>query len=180
MYYILRAAGHPESSKDIEEMMDNGSSLERVLNIPWLSNVSNNNISLRRKELSRERKQKWVFKKTQSGRFNRLIKMCGDKLGTKATIEVFDKLGRDTGLKEYNALIAVCLEKARTSNDEDDALEHMSEAFKTLKKMRERGFQVEEGTYGPFLMYFIDMGMVEEFFFSVDLSKKGIRVLLLG
>ncbi|MBA0606612.1 hypothetical protein Godav_019054 [Gossypium davidsonii] len=173
MYYILRAAGHPESSKDIEEMMDNGSSLGRVLNIPWLSNVSNNNISLRRKELSRERKQKWVFKKTQSGRFNRLIKMCGDKLGTKATIEVFDKLGRDTGLKEYNALIAVCLEKARTSNDEDDALEHMSEAFKTLKKMRERGFQVEEGTYGPFLMYFIDMGMVEEFFFFCGPIKEG-------
>ncbi|MBA0580270.1 hypothetical protein Gorai_022497, partial [Gossypium raimondii] len=154
-------------------MMDNGSSLGRVLNIPWLSNVSNNNISLRRKELSRERKQKWVFKKTQSGRFNRLIKMCGDKLGTKATIEVFDKLGRDTGLKEYNALIAICLEKARTSNDEDDALEHMSEAFKTLKKMRERGFQVEEGTYGPFLMYFIDMGMVEEFFFFCGPIKEG-------
>ncbi|MBA0759253.1 hypothetical protein Gotri_022166 [Gossypium trilobum] len=167
------SAGHPESSKDIDEMMDNGSSLGRVLNIPWLSNVSNNNISLRRKELSRERKQKWVFKKTQSGRFNRLIKMCGDKLGTKATIEVFDKLGRDTGLKEYNALIAVCLEKARTSNDEDDALEHMSEAFKTLKKMRERGFQVEEGTYGPFLMYFIDMGMVEEFFFFCGPIKEG-------
>ncbi|KAK8312989.1 hypothetical protein V6Z12_D01G078900 [Gossypium hirsutum] len=171
--HSILCTGHPESSKDIEEMMDNGSSLERVLNIPWLSNVSNNNISLRRKELSRERKQKWVFKKTQSGRFNRLIKMCGDKLGTKATIEVFDKLGRDTGLKEYNALIAVCLEKARTSNDEDDALEHMSEAFKTLKKMRERGFQVEEGTYGPFLMYFIDMGMVEEFFFFCGPIKEG-------
>ncbi|XP_017620525.1 pentatricopeptide repeat-containing protein At4g04790, mitochondrial isoform X2 [Gossypium arboreum] len=167
------SAGPAESSKDIEKMMDNGSSLGRVLNIPWLSNASNYNISFRRKELSRERKQKWVFKKTQSGRFNRLIKMCGDKLGTKATIEFFDKMGRDTGLKEYNALIAVCLEKARTSNDEDDALEHMSEAFKTFKKMRERGFQVEEGTYGPFLMYFIDMGMVEEFFFFCGPIKEG-------
>ncbi|KAG8502692.1 hypothetical protein CXB51_000511 [Gossypium anomalum] len=177
--HSILCTGPPESSKDIEEMMDNGSSLGRVLNIPWLSNVSNNNISpnnnisFRRKELSRERKQKWVFKKTQSGRFNRLIKMCGDKLGTKATIEVFDKLGRGTGLKEYNALIAVCLEKARTSNDEDDALEHMSEAFNTFKKMRERGFQVEEGTYGPFLMYFIDMGMVEEFFFFCGPIKEG-------
>ncbi|KAH1121052.1 hypothetical protein J1N35_004212 [Gossypium stocksii] len=169
----ILCTGPPESLKDIEEMMDNGSSLGRVLNIPWLSNVSNNNIPLRRKELSRERKQKWVFKKTLSGRFNRLIKICGDKLGTKATIEVFDKLGRDTGLKEYNALIAVCLEKARTSNDEDDALEHMSEAFKTFNKMRERGFQVEEATYGPFLMYFIDMGMVEEFFFFCGPIKEG-------
>ncbi|KAK5844681.1 pentatricopeptide repeat-containing protein At4g04790, mitochondrial isoform X1 [Gossypium arboreum] len=171
--HSILCTGPAESSKDIEKMMDNGSSLGRVLNIPWLSNASNYNISFRRKELSRERKQKWVFKKTQSGRFNRLIKMCGDKLGTKATIEFFDKMGRDTGLKEYNALIAVCLEKARTSNDEDDALEHMSEAFKTFKKMRERGFQVEEGTYGPFLMYFIDMGMVEEFFFFCGPIKEG-------
>ncbi|KAK8706080.1 hypothetical protein V6N13_049658 [Hibiscus sabdariffa] len=157
--------GARESSCDPKEMMNDEGSLGRELDIPWISSFSNNNISLKRKELSRERKQKWVYKKTQVGRFNRLIMMCGDKLGTKATMEVFDKLGRDTGLKEYNALIAVCLEKARTSNDEDDALEHMSEAFRTFKKMRERGFQVEEGTYGPFLMYFIDMGMVEEFFF---------------
>ncbi|KAL4273268.1 hypothetical protein GQ457_13G002560 [Hibiscus cannabinus] len=171
--YSILHTGARESSHDPEEMMNDEGSLGRELDIPWMSNFSNNNISLKRKELSRERKQKWVYKKTQVGRFNRLIKMCGDKLGTKATMEVFDKLGRETGLKEYNALIAVCLEKARTSNDEDDALEHMSEAFRTFKKMRERGFQVEEGTYGPFLMYFIDMGMVEEFFFFCGPIKEG-------
>ncbi|KAE8703191.1 hypothetical protein F3Y22_tig00110472pilonHSYRG00005 [Hibiscus syriacus] len=88
------------------------------------------------------------YKKAHVGRFNRLIKLCGDKLGTQATMEIFDNLGRESGLKEYNALIAVCLEKARTSNDEDDALEHMSEAFRTFKKIREQGFEVEEGTYG--------------------------------
>ncbi|EOY12569.1 Tetratricopeptide repeat-like superfamily protein, putative isoform 1 [Theobroma cacao] len=130
------------------------------------------------KEVSRERKQKWVFKTSQVIRFNRLIKMCGDKLGTKATMEVFDKLGRETGLKEYNALIELCLENARTSDDEDVALEHISEAFRTFKKMRERGFQVEEETIGPFLMYFIDRGMVEEFFFFCGPIKDGNPSLL--
>ncbi|XP_021287856.1 pentatricopeptide repeat-containing protein At4g21880, mitochondrial-like isoform X3 [Herrania umbratica] len=130
------------------------------------------------KEVSRERKQKWVFKTSQVIRFNRLIKMCGDKLGAKATMEVFDKLGRETGLKEYNALIALCLENARTSDDEDVALEHISEAFRTFKKMRERGFQVEEETYGPFLIYFIDRGMVEEFFFFCGPIKDGNPSLL--
>ncbi|KAE8734917.1 Tetratricopeptide repeat-like superfamily protein, putative isoform 4 [Hibiscus syriacus] len=169
----ILSVGAPRISCDSEEMMNDGSSLGRELNVPWISNYSNNNILLRRKELSRERKQKWVYKKAHVGRFNRLIKVCGDKLGTKATMEVFDKLGRETGLKEYNALIAVCLEKARTSNDEDDALEHMSEAFRTFKKMREQGFEVEEGTYGPILLYFIDNGMVEEFFFFCGPIKEG-------
>ncbi|XP_022716955.1 pentatricopeptide repeat-containing protein At4g04790, mitochondrial-like isoform X1 [Durio zibethinus] len=152
-------------------MTNNRSSLGRVLYIPWLSNLSNDNISPKQKEVSHERKQKWVFKKTQVNRFNQLIKMCGNKLGTKVTMEVFYKLGRETGLKEYNALIAVCL--ARTSDDEDVALEHISEAFRTFKKMRERGFQVEEETYGPFLRYFIDMGMVEEFHFFCGPIKEG-------
>ncbi|XWS51936.1 hypothetical protein CRYUN_Cryun11dG0024700 [Craigia yunnanensis] len=169
----ILCAGALDSSQDSEEMTNNRSSLGGVLAIPWLSNLSNNNISLRRKEVSRERKHKWVFKKTQVNRFNRLIKMCGDKLGTKATMEVFDKLGRETGVKEYNALIAVCLEKARTSDDEEIDLEHISEAFRTFKKMREQGFQVEEGTYGPFLLYFIEMGMVEEFFFFCGPIKDG-------
>ncbi|XP_022716949.1 pentatricopeptide repeat-containing protein At4g04790, mitochondrial-like isoform X2 [Durio zibethinus] len=169
----ILCVGASDSSWDSEETTNNRSSLGRVLSIPWLSNLSNNNILPKQKEVSRERKQKWVFKKTQVNRFNRLIKMCGDKLGTKATMEVFDKLGRETGLKEYNALIAVCLEKARTSDDEDSALEHISEAFRTFKKMRERGFQVEEGTYGPFLRYFIDMGMVDEFHFFCGPIKEG-------
>ncbi|XVE80295.1 hypothetical protein DITRI_Ditri14bG0128400 [Diplodiscus trichospermus] len=168
-------AGASDSSHDSEEVTNSRSSLGRELAIPWLSNLSKNYISLRRKIVSRERKEKWVFKKTQVNRFNRLIKMCGDKLGTKATMELFDKFGRETGVKEYNALIAVCLEKARTSGDEEVALEHIAEAFTTFKKMREWGFQVEEGTYGPFLLYFIEMGMVEEFFFFCRVIKEGNR-----
>ncbi|XVF03983.1 hypothetical protein REPUB_Repub05bG0041200 [Reevesia pubescens] len=165
--------GASDSSQDSEEITNNGSSLGKVLSIPWFSNLSNKNISLRRKEVSRERKQKWVHKKTQVPRFNRLLKLCGDKLGPRVALQVFDKLGRETGLKEYNAIIAVCLEKARTSDDEDEALYHISEAFRNFKKMKEEGFQVEEETYGPFLMYFIDMGMVEEFHFFCGPIKEG-------
>ncbi|XVF70531.1 hypothetical protein PTKIN_Ptkin11bG0169000 [Pterospermum kingtungense] len=155
-------------------MSNSWSSSERLLTIPWLSRLSNHDPSLRRKEVSRERKQKWVYKNTQGDRFKRLIKMCGDKLGTDATMVVFDKLGRETGLKEYNALIAICLEKARNSDDDEVALENVSEAFKAFNKMREQGFPVEEGTYGLFLLYFIDMGMVEEFFFFCGSLKEGM------
>lgn len=154
-------------------MTNNWSSYGSLLTIPWLSQLSNHDRSLRRKEVSRERKQKWVYKNTQGDRFKRLIKMCGDKLGTEATIAVFGNLGRETGLKEYNGLIAICLEKARNSDDDEVALEHVSEAFKTFKKMREQGFQLGEGTYGQFLLYFIDMGMVEEFFFFCGSIKEG-------
>ncbi|XVF77629.1 hypothetical protein PTKIN_Ptkin14bG0061600 [Pterospermum kingtungense] len=166
------SAGALDSLQNSEEMTYNLSSLGKDLSMASLPNSSNNNTLLRLKEVSRERKQKLISKKTEGNRFNKLIKMCGDNLGTKSTMEVFDKLGRETGLKEYNALIAVCLEKARTSNNEDDALEHISEAFTALRKMKERGFQVEEGTYGPLLLYFIDMGMVNEFFFVCEHIKE--------
>ncbi|XP_022733606.1 pentatricopeptide repeat-containing protein At4g04790, mitochondrial-like isoform X2 [Durio zibethinus] len=169
----ILCVGALDSSQDSEEMTNDRSSLGGVLDLPWLSNLSNNNISVGQKEVSHERKQKWAFKKSQANYFNKLIKTCGDKLGTKATMEVFDKLGRETGVTEYNALIAVCLEKARTSDDEKVAFEHISEAFRTFKKMREQGFQLEEGTYGPLLMYFIDMGMVEEFFCFCEPIKDG-------
>ncbi|XP_059441393.1 pentatricopeptide repeat-containing protein At4g04790, mitochondrial-like isoform X2 [Corylus avellana] len=151
---------------------DDVKSLKEVLNIPWFSSLSHNNISVNRKEVARERKQKWIFKSTQVNRFNRLITMCGQKLGTETTVQVFDRLGRETGLKEYNALIGLYIERARTSNDEDIALEQIHKAFRIFESMREQGFQLEEETYGPLLMYFIDMGMAEEFHFFCEVIRK--------
>ncbi|XP_062169018.1 pentatricopeptide repeat-containing protein At4g04790, mitochondrial-like isoform X2 [Alnus glutinosa] len=151
---------------------DDEKSLKEVLNIPWFSNLSHNNTSVNRKEVSRERKQKWIFKSTQGNRFSRLITMCGQKLGTETTVQVFGKLGRETGLKEYNALIGLYIQRARTSNDEDIALEQIHKAFRIFESMREQGFQLEEETYGPFLMYLIDMGMVEEFHFFCEVIRK--------
>lgn len=140
-------------------------SLKKELEIPWFPSISNHIISLRRKEVVRERKQKWVFKSTQVGRFNKLVAMCADKVGSDTAVDIFGKLGRETGVKEYNALIKVCIEKARSATDEDEALEQIHRAFRFFKSMKDNGFQLEEETYGPFLAYLIDMAMVEEFHF---------------
>lgn len=141
------------------------SSLDNVLEIPWDKILSQNSITLRRKEISRNRKQKWVFKDTQSRRFERLVNMCAEKLGTDATINVFGKLGRETGVKEYNALIGLCIKKSKEVEDEEVTLEQIYKAYQLFKSMREEGFQLEEETYGQFLTFLIDMEMVEEFNF---------------
>ncbi|KAF2285830.1 hypothetical protein GH714_008293 [Hevea brasiliensis] len=106
-------------------------SLENKLEIPWVPNFHTEIRSERRKET----------------------------LGVRATMVAFGKLGRENGVKEYNALIEICINKARESDDEDFALEYISRAFKLMKLMKEQGFQLENETYGPFLMYIIDMGV---------------------
>ncbi|KAE9458187.1 hypothetical protein C3L33_09911, partial [Rhododendron williamsianum] len=160
------------SSDSIEE---NDEYVGSVLDTPWFSTLSHSNISLRRKEVSRDRKQKWIFKSTQTHRFDRLVKMCGQKLGTDATIQVFGKLGRETGVKEFNALIGLCIAKARETRYEDVWLQEISKVYKILMLMRERGFKLEEESYGPFLMLLIDMEMVEEFHFFCGAIRDGIR-----
>ncbi|KAL0320763.1 UNVERIFIED_CONTAM: Pentatricopeptide repeat-containing protein, mitochondrial [Sesamum radiatum] len=162
---------YDEMDLDWDDEYQGEPSVGTVLDFPWLARMSNINISLRRKEVSRERKQKWVFKNAQSSRFGRLVKMCARKLGPDATIEVFGKLGKETGVKEYNALIKVCIETARDTTDEDVSLEQIYKAYQILKLVRENGFKIEEETYGQFLMYLIDFGMVEEFFFFHELIK---------
>ncbi|KAM7504121.1 hypothetical protein LguiB_003025 [Lonicera macranthoides] len=139
--------------------------LERVFDIPWLPSLSSNNTSLRRKDVSRERKAKWVFKSTQHDRLGRLLKMCGQKLGSDATLQVFGKLGRESGVKEYNGLMRLCIDTARKTEDEDVALDQIYKAYQLFKSMQEQGFPIEEETYGPFIMYLIDMALVEEFQF---------------
>ncbi|GFZ12476.1 tetratricopeptide repeat (TPR)-like superfamily protein [Actinidia rufa] len=140
-----------------------GTSDDKSLEIPWFSSMTRNNISLRRREVSRDRKQKWIFKSNQTHRFDRLVRKCAQKLGADATIQVFGKLGRETGVKEYNALIGLCIEKARKTQDEEVSLQQICKAYQLFKLMREQGFQLEEESYGPFLICLIDMEMVEEF-----------------
>ncbi|XXG82968.1 hypothetical protein AAC387_Pa10g0838 [Persea americana] len=146
-------------------------SSDNVLNIPWGSDKSITCSSPLRKELSRERKGRWIYKNTQMHRFDQLVRMSAQKLGTEATLDVFGKLGRETGVKEYNALINLCIEKAREGNDEDISLDHIHKAFQLFSSMREQGFPLEEETYGPFLVYLIDMGMIQEFHFFSKFVK---------
>lgn len=89
--------------------------------------------------------------------------MCADKLGAEYALEFFGKLGRETGVKEFNALIRVYLNKARACRDIDSAVEHIYRSYRLFEMMRDRGLQIEEDSYGPFLLYLVDVGMFEEF-----------------
>ena len=144
----------------------------RLLDIPWAPTISQNSASLHRREVARGRKQLWTFNSSQGGRFGRLVRMCTHKLGANTTIKVFGKLDRETGVKEFNYMIEICIEKARKTDDEDVALEEFHRAYVIFESMRERGFEIGEETYGPFLMFIIDMHMVEEFHFYCDNIKK--------
>ncbi|KAH6835532.1 hypothetical protein C2S53_015625, partial [Perilla frutescens var. hirtella] len=146
--------------------------VRNVLVLPWLERLSNHSISLLRKEVSQDRKQKWVFKNTLTSRYKRLVKMCATKLGSDTAVELFGRLGRENGLKEFNSLIKICIEKARETTDEDESLQQIYMAYQILKLVRESGFQLEEETYGQFLMYLIDFGMSEEFFFFHELIRE--------
>ncbi|KAF8016362.1 hypothetical protein BT93_H1769 [Corymbia citriodora subsp. variegata] len=145
-------------------------SLEVVLSKPFFADMSQAK-ALLHKEALRERKQRWIFKNTLVRRYDRLVKMCAQVLGTEATLQVFGKLGHETGVKEYNALITICIEKARRSDDEEVALQEIHKAFRLFESMKEQGFRIGEDTYGPFLMYLIDIEMVEEFDFFGRLIK---------
>ncbi|XP_018810795.2 pentatricopeptide repeat-containing protein At4g04790, mitochondrial [Juglans regia] len=167
----ILCGGALDSSADLQGT-DDVHSLKKVLDIPWFSKLSHHGISRHRKDVSRARKQKWIYKSSHGNRFNQLVTMCGQKLGMEATMQVFVKLGRETGVKEYNTLIRICIEKARTSNDEDITLEQTHKVFRLFESMGEQGFQIEEATYGPFLMYLIEMGMVQEFHFFCEVFRK--------
>ncbi|XP_050218346.1 pentatricopeptide repeat-containing protein At4g04790, mitochondrial-like isoform X2 [Mercurialis annua] len=138
-------------------------SLESVLSIPWCQQVSHQNVTQQRKDLSRTRKKTYVFKSTQKIRFNKLFKRMDQKLGPDVIIDLCNRLGRETGAKEYNAVMKLSIERATASKDKDSASKQISVALELFKLMKEEGFHQDEETYSPFLMYFIDMGMVEEF-----------------
>lgn len=140
--------------------------------VPWLEKLSHNSISMWRKEVSQDKKQKWVFKDGQYPRYKRLVKMCATKLGSDHTVHLFGKLGRENGLEEFNELIKICIEKARETTDEEVSLQEIYKAYQLFKLVRESGFQIEEKTYGQFLMYLIDFEMFEEFFFFHELIRE--------
>ncbi|WCJ37205.1 Pentatricopeptide repeat (PPR) superfamily protein [Euphorbia peplus] len=159
------------SSPKPQEMSEDTSS-QTSLDMPWYLNISNHKISYRRKEISRVRKQKHVFKSTQVNRFQRLVSLCGQKLGSRAFIGVIGKLGRDSGAKEFKAIIKLSIDEARASDDEDFILDKISTALQHLKLMNDQGFQLDDNTYGPILMYLIDMSMAQEFDYICGEIKK--------
>ncbi|XP_014621778.1 pentatricopeptide repeat-containing protein At4g04790, mitochondrial-like [Glycine soja] len=169
---LLNAAGKSAKKPDSEEI-DGAKKFEEMSNLSWLSSVSQNNILLQRKEQSRKKKQKCVFDFTQESRFQKLIEVCARILGPEATIELFGKVGREPGVKGYNTLVEMCIDKARGTDDEDITIEELGKVFNLFKSTREQGLELQEQTYRLLLLYLIDMRMVEEFkFFCVVIKDE--------
>ncbi|ESQ55177.1 hypothetical protein EUTSA_v10024397mg [Eutrema salsugineum] len=103
------------------------------------------------------------FKKNQSQILKKLAKGCARKLGHETMFEVLAKMGKEADQKEYNARIQFCIKHARRSNDAEYVLDQLGKAIEFFKEMRQLGFSIDEGTYGPFFKYLVDMEMVEEF-----------------
>ncbi|XP_074301784.1 pentatricopeptide repeat-containing protein At4g04790, mitochondrial-like isoform X2 [Silene latifolia] len=150
---------------------DGDDSMEGNSNLPWFSNLFNSSTPLRRKELSRDRKIKWIFKNTQKLRFDKLVSLCLARLGTGSMFGVLTKLGRGSGLKEYNACIRGCIETARNCKDEKAEITQILEAYRLLQLMKERGFPIEEEVFGPFLIYLIDKHMEDQFILLLEIVK---------
>ncbi|KAG8058050.1 hypothetical protein GUJ93_ZPchr0002g26570 [Zizania palustris] len=149
----------PEESENGEEFVGN-----KILDMEWFAvPPPSNPLVAWQKEVARERKRRYIFKNTESRRFTRLMQKCADKLGAESALEFFGKLGRETGTKEFHALIRVCLAKAKTCWDIDSVVVHIYRAYRLFEMMRDRGFQILEDSYGPFLLYLMDVGMSEEF-----------------
>lgn len=89
-------------------------------------------------------------------RFDQLVRMSAQKIAQKLLLMSLVNL-EEIGIKEYNALINLCIEKAREGNEEDISLDHMHKAFQLFSSLRKQGFPLEEETYGPFLVYLIDI-----------------------
>lgn len=136
--------------------------VNNLLGIEWDHNPSPV-LNVHRKAMTRERKKRYIFRNTESGRYNKLMKISAKRLGSGPTLEFFDKLGRGSSPKECNALIGVCISEARMSRDPNEAFECIAEACKLLLLMKEKGFEIEEASYGPILSYLVDFKMVEEF-----------------
>ncbi|CAH2071642.1 unnamed protein product [Thlaspi arvense] len=143
---------------------EKSSSEKNVLKIPSFTTKIPICISERSKEMSRERKERRVYKKDALSRhFKKRFRDYAQTLGTETTFGSFDRVSREMSVTEYNAMVGVYLERAERSNDLEYALGNIEKAFEVLKSMRDRGFAIEESVYGPLLDYFIDMDMVDEF-----------------
>ncbi|XP_010448975.1 PREDICTED: pentatricopeptide repeat-containing protein At4g21880, mitochondrial-like [Camelina sativa] len=128
--------------------------------------------SQRPKLASRGRMQTENYQKKQSEIMERLAKGCVRKLGTETMVAVLNKMGKEAGEKEYNAVTKLCISQARRSNDAEYALDQIGKAIEHLKEMKQLGFAIREGAYGPFFKYLVDMEMVEEFMILKEFIKE--------
>lgn len=149
-----------EGSEDAGET----ATTNKILDFEWFQAPSSKDPTMHyRREIARERKKQYIFKNVESRRYTKLMQLCANKLGTESTVEFFEKLGRETGVKEFGSLIRLCLNKARACNDVDSAVEYIYRAYHLFETMRDKGLMIEQDIYGPFLLYLVDVGLSEEF-----------------
>lgn len=144
------------------------------LDVPWinsdiLNNSCSNLISSRRRAILRERKTNLTYKNNQGHRIQRLMKMLPNKLGDP--FQVITKLGQTPDVNVYIATISDHIQKARDAEDEEVALEEIYKIFELFKSMKEYGVEIGDNMYGQFLMFLIDMRMVEELYLFSNLIK---------
>ncbi|KAM7261799.1 hypothetical protein ACFE04_020876 [Oxalis oulophora] len=107
--------------------------LEKILDNPWYPSTSSDQMSIMWKTMTRDKKQKWIHKNTQGYLFDRLVNRCVQSFGTDMAIETFGRLGRETGEKEYNAIIKRCIEQAKLCDSDDESLDKFMKAYKIFK-----------------------------------------------
>ncbi|KAM7266762.1 hypothetical protein ACFE04_008928 [Oxalis oulophora] len=145
------------------EQINDEKPLEKILDNPWYPSTSSDQMLIMRKTMTRDKKQKWIHKNTQGYFIDQLVNTCVQSLGTDTAFETFGRLGRETGEKEYNAIIKRCIEQAKLCDSDDESLDKFMKAYKFFKGMKEQGFAIQEGTYGPLLTFLAEKGMVQVF-----------------
>jgi hypothetical protein len=150
----------PEGSEDVGEVARGN----KILDFEWFqAEPSRDPLMLWRREVAREKKKHYIFKNVESHHYTNLMRICANKLGMESAIEFLGNLGRETGVKEFNSMIKVCLGKAKACRDIDSAVEYIYRAYHLFKTMKDKGFTIEKDIYDPFLLYLMDTGMFEEF-----------------
>lgn len=130
------------------------------------------NMSFRRRELLRDRKKRRVIRVMQDRRFGELLKVYGKRLGAEATLNLLGKLGRENGVKEYTAMIELCVKRAEENPNEEETSKQICMAFGLLDKMRECGLFPDRLSYKPLIAYVANKGMVEEFHCLVEQTRE--------
>ncbi|GLJ21203.1 hypothetical protein SUGI_0388280 [Cryptomeria japonica] len=198
-YSTVSNAVEGQEESIASEQVSQDSALDSLLNIPWFPlpikhlpedyhktysppyRIPSDTTSSRRKELSRERKKKRVIKTMQKYRFGELIKTYGKMIGGEVNLDILGELGRESGLREYNAMIEVCVNKAKETADEKGSLKQLNTASTVFERIREQGMQPDKFSYRPLFAYVANKGMAEEFYCLVQqMEEDGVNISDIG
>lgn len=133
--------------------------------VAWITKEHPITLAQRAKEMSRFRKTLRMPQAKQDYRFSEVMTRVARKVGTVNTLEMLDRMGMKPTEQDFNALIGICVEKARHAVDDEEALDQIYKAYHLLRLMREKEMSLSEGSYGPCLAFLVDMEMEQDFLF---------------